>query len=183
MRALPHHFLRLVATVLFTASLGPLVQLSAQEATPADGAFAAVELAPGLTAEVFTAVPTDLAPDHTLYTIRFTFQPGSEIAAHSHPGTVSLTVTEGTFGWTLLEGTATLVRASASGSPTSTEELTEFGVEVLLEPGDAIYYEDDVVHTARGASDETTVVYGSLLLETGQPLRIPADMDMATPAD
>lgn len=183
MRTLPNPFLRLVSAVVIAATLGPLVQLSAQEATPADDAFAATELAPGLTAEVFAAVPTDLAPDHTLYTIRFTFQPGSEIPAHSHPGTVSLTVTEGTFGWTLLEGTATLIRASASGSPTSTEELTEFGVEVLLEPGDAIYYEDDVVHTARGASEDATVVYGTLLLVTGEPLRIPADMDMATPAN
>jgi quercetin dioxygenase-like cupin family protein len=173
-----------MCSVIAALALLPLLSLRAQEATPpASGTFAAVELAPGLTAEVFTGVPTALAEGQTLYTIRFTFQPGSEIPAHSHPGTVSLTVTEGTLGWTLLEGTATVIRASASGEPTGTEEVTEAGVEVMLEPGDAIYYEDDVVHTARGASDETTIVYGSLLLETGQSIRMPVDMDMATPAD
>ena len=52
--------------------------------------------------------------------------------------------------------------------------------EVILEVGDAIYYEDDVVHTARGASDEPTVVLGTLVLTTGAPLLMPANMDMST---
>jgi hypothetical protein len=60
--------------------------------------------------------------------------------------------------------------------------VTEPNVEVTLQPGDAIYYEDDVVHTARGAGDEPTVVYGSFVLTTGQPLLMPANMDMGTPA-
>jgi hypothetical protein len=42
--------------------------------------------------------------------------------------------------------------------------------EVILEPGDAIYYEADVVHTARGAGDEAAVVHATLVLETGAPL-------------
>jgi quercetin dioxygenase-like cupin family protein len=54
---------------------------------------------------------------------------------------------------------------------------------VILEPGDAIFYEDDVVHTARGAGDEETVVLGTLVLASGEPLLMPANMDMsATPA-
>ncbi len=52
--------------------------------------------------------------------------------------------------------------------------------EVILEVGDAIYYEDDVVHTARGASDEPTVVLGTLVLTTGEPLLKPASMNMST---
>jgi hypothetical protein len=57
--------------------------------------------------------------------------------------TKSLVVVSGTLGWTLLGGQATIVRDSASGAPTGIEEVTEPGVEVILEPGDAIYYEDD----------------------------------------
>lgn len=176
---------RSLLVLLCTATLAlaflPASALSAQEATPPAGdAIAVVDLAPGVTAEVFTGVPTDRAPGQTLYTARFVFQPGSEIFAHSHPGTTSLAVVSGTFGWTLLEGTAHVVRGAASGAPGETEELTEPGTEVTLNPGDAIYYEDDVVHTARGAGDEPAVVFGSLLLESGQPLLHPADE--ATPA-
>ena len=175
--------LRSLLILLCTVALTflPASGLSAQEETPpADGAIAVVDLAPGVTAEVFTGVPTDLAPGQTLYTARFVFQPGSEIFAHGHPGTTSLAVVSGTFGWTLLEGTAHVVRDAASGTPGETEELTEPGTEVTLNPGDAIYYEDDVVHTARGAGDEPAVILGSLLLESGQPLLHPADA--ATPA-
>jgi quercetin dioxygenase-like cupin family protein len=163
----------------------PALQASSQDATPATDAIAVLELAPGVTAEVFSGVPSDRAPGQTLYTTRFVFQPGSEIFPHNHPGTTSLTVESGTFGWTLLEGTAHVIRGAASGSPTGTEELTTPGTEVILNPGDAIHYEDDVVHTARGAGDAPTVILGSFVLETGQPLLMPVDMGTpmaATPA-
>jgi len=90
-----------------------------------------------------------------------------------------LGVESGTLGWTLLEGTAHVVRGAAAGN-TAVEDVTEPGTEVILEVGDAIYYEDDVVHTARGAGDEATVVLGTLVLTTGEPLLMPADMDMST---
>ena len=89
--------------------------------------------------------------------LRFVFEPGSEIFPHSHPGTAVLAVESGTWGWTLLEGTAHVVRGAAAGN-TEVEDVTEPGTEVLLEVGDAIYYEDDVVHTARGAGDDQTVL-------------------------
>jgi hypothetical protein len=75
-----------------------------------------------------------------------------------------------------------VIRASASGHPTGMEDVTEVGKEITLQPGDAIFYEDDVIHTARGAGDEPTVVYGSFVLTTGQPLLMPANMPMGTPA-
>jgi quercetin dioxygenase-like cupin family protein len=173
----------LVCTIVLVLAAIPVLHLSAQSSTPAtNGAIAVTELAAGVTAEIFSGVPSDRAPGQTLYTARFVFQPGSELFPHSHPGTTSLTVESGTFGWTLLKGTAHIIRASASGNPTGTEDVTEPNVEVTLQPGDAIYYEDDVVHTARGAGDEPTVVYGSFVLTTGQPLLMPANMDMGTPA-
>ena len=157
---------------------------AAQYATPpADtAAIAVVDLAPGVTAEVLAGAPSDRAPGQTLYLARFVFRPGGEIFAHSHPGTVALGVVEGRFGWTLVAGKATVLRGAASGAGGPAEELTEPGVEVVLEPGDAIYYEKDVVHTARGAGEEPAVVHGTLLLSSGEPLLMPAEMDMGTPA-
>lgn len=181
MRVSSHALSRILGAIALALLLVPISTLNAQDATPQPGAIAVTELAPGVTAEVLSGVPSDRAPGQTLYTVRFVFQPGMEIFPHSHPGTTSLTVYSGTLGWTLVEGTAHVVRASASGSPSGTEDITEAGQDVILEPGDAIYYEDDVVHTARGAGDVETVVIGSLLLESGQPLLMPAGMDMSTP--
>jgi quercetin dioxygenase-like cupin family protein len=159
----------------------------AQESSPVPGgAIAVMELAPGVTAEVFAGAPSARAAGQTVYLARFVFQPGAEIFPHSHPGTTILGVAEGSFGWTLLQGTAHMTRAAASGTPTGTEDLTEPNADVVLEPGDAIHYEDDVVHTARGAGDTAAIVLGTLVLTSGEPLLTAVEdmegMDMGTPA-
>ena len=164
-----------VALTLVLALCAFFIQpVAAQDATPAAGPISVIELAPGVTAEVLAAAPSVRAPGQTAYVVRFTFQPGGEIFPHSHPGTTVLGVASGSLGWTLLEGTAHVVRGAASGATGPTEELTEPGAEVILEPGDAIFYEDDVVHTARGAGSEEAVVLGTLLLTAGEPLLMPA---------
>jgi quercetin dioxygenase-like cupin family protein len=101
---------------------------------------------------------------------------------HNHPGTIVLGVESGSFGWTLQAGTAHVVRGAGSGG-SDVDDLTEPGTEVDLEPGDAIFYEDDVIHIARRADDEPAVVLGTLVLTAGEPLIMSADMEMgATPA-
>jgi hypothetical protein len=146
-------FLALVTVFLLGGALAPRV--AAQEATP--GAIAAIALAPGVTAEIFAGAPSARAAEQTVSLARFVFQPGAAIFPHGHPGTTLLGVASGSLGWTLLEGTAHVVRGAARGG-TATEELAEPGTEVILEPSDAIVYEDDVVHTTRGAGDEAAVV-------------------------
>lgn len=177
--------LSISSLVLAGSVLAGLVttRTAAQEGSPtAGGPFAAIELAPGVTAEVFGAAPSAGAPGQTVYLVRFTFQPGAEIFSHNHPGTTLLGVESGSLGWTLGAGTAHVVRGAAAGSTEPAEDLTEPGTHILLEPGDAIFYEADVVHTARGAGDEPTIVLATLVLEEGQPLLMPADMEMnATP--
>jgi quercetin dioxygenase-like cupin family protein len=168
--------------VLFGCAMVLTGHVRAQEATPTADAISLIELAPGVTAEVLAAAPSANAPGQTVYVVRFVFQPGAEIFPHNHPGTTVLGVASGRLGWTLVAGTAHVVRGAGAGG-TETEDLTEPGTDVILEPGDAIFYEDDVVHTARGAGDTETVVLGSLVLDTGAPLLMPAGMDMnATPA-
>lgn len=185
---MPRSLSRVVAVTLLLAAFSLLggwgIVTHAQEATPAAtpaAPFAAIELAPGVTAEVFGAAPSARAEGQTVYLARFVFQPGAEIFPHSHPGTTLLGVESGEFGWTLGQGTAHVVRGAGAGG-TAVEDLTEPGTDVVLVPGDAITYEEDVVHTARGAGQEPTVVLGTFVLEAGQPLLMPADMAMgATP--
>lgn len=174
----------LILGVVLILNGAPAPRLAAQDATPTadSAAVAQIELVPGVIAEVFAGVPSARAAGQTVYLARFTFDPGSEISPHRHPGTTVLGVESGSFGWTLVAGTAHVIRGAAAGG-TAVEDVTEPGAEVVLNAGDAIFYEDDVVHTARGAGEEPTVVLGTLVLETGQPLLMPADMEMdATPA-
>lgn len=147
-----------------------------QEATPT--VEGGVELAPGVWAEVFAGLPSDRAPDQTVYLARFTFFPGGEIFPHGHPGTTMLSVERGTFGWTLVEGTAHVLRGAAAGATEPIDDVVEAGVEVVLKPGDAIFYEDDVVYTARGAGVDAAIVFGTLVLTTGEPLLMPMDEAM-----
>lgn len=154
------------AGALLARAMPPVL---AQDATPTVEGGGEIEGAPGVWAEVFSAIPTDRAAEQTLYLARFTFFPGGEIFAHGHPGTTSLSVESGTFGWTLVEGAASVIRGAKTGG-TEVEDVVEAGVELTLEPGDAIYYEDDVVHTARCAGSETTVVNAAMLLTAGEPL-------------
>lgn len=183
-----YRFTGIAVLVLIALALASFltVGLAAQESTPeaaADEAITVIELAPGVTAEVFAGAPSARAPGQTVYVARFVFQPGAEIFPHSHPGTVVLGVASGSFGWTLVEGTAHVLRGAAAGATGAMEDLTEPGTEVILEPGDAIFYEDDVVHTARGAGDTEAVVLGTLVLTSGEDLLMPVDMDMGgTPA-
>jgi quercetin dioxygenase-like cupin family protein len=176
-------FLVFIALFALAGLVAP--NLAAQEATP--GPITVTELAPGFTVEVFAGAPSDRTPGQTVYLARFVIQPGAQIFPHNHPGTTVLGVVSGSLGWTLLEGTAHVVRGAAAGATGPAEDLTEPGTDVILEPGDAMYYEDDVVHTARGAGDEETVVLGTLVLTSGEPLLMPtedmAEMGMeATPA-
>ena len=173
-------FLVLIALFALAGPCAP--SLGAQEATP--GPIAMMELAPGVTVEVFAGAPSDRAPEQTVYLARFVFQPGAEIFPHNHPGTTILGVASGSLGWTLMEGTAHVARGAAAGATGPTEDLTESGTDVILEPGDAIFYEEDVVHTARGAGDEETVVLGTLVLTSGEPLLMPTEemANMATEA-
>lgn len=166
----------------FGAVLTLVVVTISPVAAQDDPPVAPIELAPGVTAEIFDAAPSARAPAETVYLARFVFQPDADIFPHGHPGTTVLGVESGSFGWTLLEGTAHVVRGAGTGGA-EVEDLTESGVEVVLEPGDAIFYEDDVVHTARGASNEPAVVLGTLVLTSGEQLIMPVEMEMAaTPA-
>ena len=152
-----------------------------KEPTPTAPPIALTVLAPGVTAEVLGAAPSALAPGQTVYVARFVFKPGASIFPHNHPGTTVLGVVSGSFGWTLKAGKAHVIRGAGAGATGPVEDLIEPGTDVILKAGDAIFYETDVVHTARGAGATEAVVLGSLVLKTGAPLLMAADMKMGEP--
>ena len=121
------------------------------------------EFGPGLTVEFLNEGPITQAPGQNAVLYRVTFQ-GGEILAHTHPGTTVLTVESGSLVWTLQKGTVQVTRPGAA-----LEQVTESGTEIVLNAGDGLAYNADVVHTARGATDELTEVLIASVWEVGQP--------------
>lgn len=153
----------LVATILFAAG----VTGTAQQATPAGTGITNV------TVETLGRGSSTVAPGYTLLLSRLTFAPGGQIALHTHPGDAVFSVASGRIEWTTGVGTPLLTRAEAAaaiaaGTPTPPEMLTADQV-VLLEPGDAVFYDGQTSHTVRNAGDEEAVVLYSGLRAVDQP--------------
>src|SRR5687767_2512129 len=149
-----------------TGNLGAPVR--AQEATPAP-------LRQGISLTILGNGLPSAAPDHVLYLIRGMFEPDGWIAPHYHPGAQIFYVDQGTIGFTVYKGPLRLVRAGTAtptADPGSVGEMVPPGTEVLLQPGDWLYYEADVIESARNAGDGPAVFLLSTLYVAGQPLAI-----------
>ena len=79
-----------------------------------------------------------------------------------------LYIEAGALGYTLLEGTAEIVRAGTAAGTASPEILTA-GAETVLGVGDTLL-ERGVVHAAHAVGPEPAVVFISALLALGQPV-------------
>lgn len=119
----------------------------------------------GVEAQLLGATQPEHAPGYTLVTARLTFEPGGSIGAHTHPGTLVVTIESGTFGLTLLSDDELTVTRAGSDS----EEMAVRDQETVLEAGDG-FVETGLVHSARNAGDDELVVTVSGLVEDGQPL-------------
>ena len=119
--------------------------------------------------QVFGTGSPATAEGQTLVLARVTFAPGGSIGAHTHPGTLVVTVESGTLGFTLVdEGEMVIKRSGEPGTEVVDEPLTT-GVETELLPGDW-FTEHGMVHSARAVGDEPAVVTLSGLITAGEPL-------------
>jgi len=168
-----------VSLVLMCALVTLLVspsaaRLGAQDATPAAapnvvaGQLAPLgqqfESSPGIDVEFVNEGPTAQAPGQSLVIYRVTLR-GGEVPSHIHPGTTVLTVESGAMSWTLQAGTVTVTRPGAAA-----ETVTAPGTEIVVNAGEGLAYNADVVHSARAAGAEPAVVLIAALFEVGQPV-------------
>lgn len=167
----------LVVLVTIVAFGGGTARTTAQEVTPAAtpaaapnftvGSLAPIgetfELIPGVHLQFLNEGQPTAAPDHAMVLYRVIFS-GGEVPSHIHPGATVLSVESGSLSWTLQAGTATVIRPGAAP-----EQVSEPGTEVVLMPGEGMWYNADVVHTARSADALPASVLVSSLLEMGQP--------------
>ena len=120
----------------------------------------------GVFGEVLGASVPPSAPEMELAVRRTTMAPGGGLPPHSHPGAIMFAVDAGTWGYTPLEGTIRVMRASGDGTPAVTEE-PEMGVELILTKGDALFAEasrDEM----RNAGDDDVVLLMAALTPVGQ---------------
>jgi quercetin dioxygenase-like cupin family protein len=93
---------------------------------------------------------------------RYTLAEGASMPEQSRPGAIAVYVQQGLFAFAVVEGEAAVTKA---GSPRS--DIIEAGTEVIAYPGDEIFINGGVVHTARNAGS-TTVVVLTAALTTGE---------------
>jgi quercetin dioxygenase-like cupin family protein len=157
-------FRSMLGLILLVGSLAmasPAFAIAQGSGTPAAGP----SCISGVEAQVLGATQPEQAAGYTLVTARLTFEPGGTIGAHTHPGTLVVTIESGTFGLTLLsEGEMHITRAGSD-----TEEMAVQDEETVLEAGDG-FVEMGMVHSARNLGDDELVVTVSGLVEEGQPL-------------
>jgi quercetin dioxygenase-like cupin family protein len=121
----------------------------------------------GATIEQLSAGMPALVPGHALVLLRVTMEPGTILAAHSHPGPVALHVEQGLFGTEFVEGAGTVQPAPQGGTPTPAIEVAA-GDDIQMPAGDALFY-DGAVHTMRNDGDEPVVLLIAALFDASAP--------------
>ena len=134
----------------------------AQDATPTASV--------GVTTDILGNGQPSTAPGEALGMRRNTFEPGGFVPPHMHPGALVLHVESGELTYTLIEGTVQIQRAATAGTPGPTEELGP-GQETVLRAGDWLF-EQGVVHSARNATTDETVVLVASLTTADMPFTV-----------
>jgi quercetin dioxygenase-like cupin family protein len=125
--------------------------------------------ATGITPQPLGSGLPSTAPGLAMGLVQLTYAPGATLNTHTHPGASILYVESGTLTYTLIEGTATVTRASADpATPPVTETLATGVIE--LAAGDSLFEDADVIHTANNAGEEPAVVLIANLLTAGEPV-------------
>jgi quercetin dioxygenase-like cupin family protein len=163
---------RLGGGVALLAVAGFDRSVAAQEATSTPA------YAPGVHPEVLGRKEALAAPGYNLQMVRITFDPGSKVGPHTHPGDTVTFQLSGSHAYTVLAGKAYLVRAGTA-TPTTGEagEPMVLGQEYTIEPGDVLLFDAHTAHTARNPTDQPAVLLEAQLRAVGMPLTMP----MATP--
>ena len=114
-------------------------------------------------------VMPDDASGLALVTLRVTFAPGGEIAAHTHPGTLVVSIVSGEFEFTMLENVEHMIMRGGTASQPSAAEHVAYNVPVVLEAGDWFEDPSGIVHSASNPGTEPTVALVSGLVDPDQP--------------
>jgi mannose-6-phosphate isomerase-like protein (cupin superfamily) len=128
--------------------------------------------AAGVTAEILGLIEPPAAPGYTLQLVRVTFAPDAVVAAHRHSGGTVTTQMSGSHAFTVLEGSARLIRAGPA-TPTAGADAGEpmqLGQEDTIAPGDVMIFDEMVIHTAHNPTNEPAALMEAQLRASDRPL-------------
>jgi hypothetical protein len=150
----------------------------AQDRPEADATPGAV----GIASVPLGAVDPVSAPGYRLQLVELTWAPGDYATRHFHPTALITCVQDGALGFVLQAGAATLTRGGTPDAPGQPEPLA-LDAEVVLAPRDCITFDEfaaHMEHTGWNASDGTTILWETRLLDPEQPFTTYVD-DQGTP--
>jgi quercetin dioxygenase-like cupin family protein len=138
------------------------------QATPHAG-HAATPAAASVVREALVSGMPEAAPGLELQLVRYTIQPGTTLAMHTHPGMQIAWIAEGILTYTVVEGGEIPIwRAAFEGNPEPPEMLAP-GQTTELYPGDSVVETEGVVHFGANLGDKVVVIWASTLLTEGEP--------------
>jgi quercetin dioxygenase-like cupin family protein len=126
----------------------------------------------GITPQPLGGGMPSIAPGYAMGLIRLTFEPGATLNEHTHPGVSILFIESGTLTYTLVEGTATVTRAATGMATPGVAPVSEPvpAGDIVLEVGDSLFEDADVIHTAQNNGAEPALVLIANLLAAGEPV-------------
>ncbi|MGL6341116.1 MAG: cupin domain-containing protein [Waterburya sp.] len=109
--------------------------------------------------------PSD-APGKLLELVRYTIPSGAKLPAHIHPGIQSVRVEFGTLTYSVVKGSAQIVRAD------NTKEILRAGTTTLLRVGDSVTEPGGMVHYGENQGDSIVILLSASLFDAQKPKAI-----------
>jgi hypothetical protein len=172
---------RLVVLAIALASLVVSVAppgVRAQDPPPAEATPGAY----GTSAVPLGAIDPMAAPGYRLQVVELTWEPGAYATRHFHPTALITCVQEGSLGFLLQHGAASITRGGTADAPGEPEPIT-LDEEVTLAPRDCITFDEfstHMEHTGWNAGDGPLVLWEARLVDPEQPFTTYVN-DMGTP--
>jgi hypothetical protein len=161
---------RLLAVAVLSLAFAGTGITGAGAQTDGSGAKGA---APEATREILVQTAPPAVPGYDLYLMRVTVPPGAELAPHTHPGTQGARIERGVLTYTLISGSATVVRAATRGADATTETVSA-PKTVELRRADVVIENPALVHEAANRGARPVVILLTALFPQGAPLSTPA---------
>lgn len=156
----------LVALIVFALSLTSAGALA--ENPPAANATPGAH---GTRGAPLGSIDPAATPGHRLQVVEMTWEPGAYTTRHFHPTALITCVQEGSLGFLLRQGAASVTRDGTADTPGEPEPIM-LNEEVVLEPRDCISFDEfscHMEHTGWNASDGTLVLWEARLVDPEQP--------------
>jgi quercetin dioxygenase-like cupin family protein len=119
-----------------------------------------------VTREVLASGNPTAVKGKLLELVRYTIPAGAKLPAHMHPGMQIERVEFGTLTYTVVKGSAQIVRAD------QTKETLQAGQTTLLKVGDSLTETGGMVHYGENKSDSEVILFSTSLFDAQKPKAI-----------